>query len=164
VTSQFDDIIQAAAVRYLPVDYDWRLYKAQLYAESGLNPNAVSPAGAVGIAQFIPTAWKEWSKKSGHDGYLATHPIASIFAGAAYMGWLIKNWNSPRPPMDRYCLALASYNSGIGDILDAQDASGGKLLYSEIIAKLPEIEPLHAAEPITYVKRILTFYSQYITG
>src|SRR4051794_29746052 len=33
------------------------LLAAQLYSESGWNPNAVSPADARGIAQFIPGTW-----------------------------------------------------------------------------------------------------------
>jgi len=45
----YDEIIIAAVKKWLPEDYDWRLFKAQLFQESSLNQFAVSPAGAVGL-------------------------------------------------------------------------------------------------------------------
>jgi hypothetical protein len=51
VPPRFHDPLAAAALRWnVPVE----LLAAQLYAESGFNPFAESPAGARGIAQFMP--------------------------------------------------------------------------------------------------------------
>ena len=48
---RFHDPIAKAALRHnVPMD----LLAAQLYAESNFNPFARSPAGAQGIAQFMP--------------------------------------------------------------------------------------------------------------
>src|SRR5690606_20537269 len=58
--NEYNELIRLAAQKYLP-GYDWRLYKAQLWQESKLNPYATSPAGAKGIAQFMPATWAEWS-------------------------------------------------------------------------------------------------------
>ena len=159
----YDELIKAAAAKYLQ-DYDWRLYKAQLYQESKLDPNAKSPVGASGIAQFMPKTWLEWRGRAGYPEHDETHPEASIMTGADYMAWLIGQWRSPRPAIDRYMLAAASYNSGLGDILKAQKAANNVSGYREIMAKLPEVEPKHSAETITYGKRILALYASQITG
>ena len=161
--TEYDEIIKAAAAKYLP-DYDWRLYKSQLYQESKLDPKAKSPVGASGIAQFMPKTWRECRGKAGYPGHDETHPEASIMTGAAYMAWLIGQWRSPRPAMDRYMLAAASYNSGLGDILKAQKAAGMVNGYREIMARLPEVEPKHSTETITYGKKILAHYAKLITG
>ncbi|MFF1559746.1 NlpC/P60 family protein [Streptomyces sp. NPDC058279] len=44
------------------------LLAAQLYSESGWNPNAVSPADARGIAQFIPGTWAGHGVDGDGDG------------------------------------------------------------------------------------------------
>ena len=74
------------------------------------------------------------------------------------MAWLLSEWSSPRPEIDRHCLALASYNAGLGNILAAQKRAGGKLIYREIIYHLPQITHHFAAETISYVQRIYTIY------
>ena len=160
---EYDELIKLAAQKYLP-EYDWRLYKAQLWQESKFDTYATSPVGAKGIAQFMPKTWKEWAPRAGYPGYEPVHPEASIFTGAAYMAWLIGQWKSPRPAIDRYLLAAASYNSGLGDILKAQKAAGMANGYKQIMACLPEVEPEHAPETIQYGKRILQWWAQEITG
>src|SRR3954451_10556916 len=44
------------------------LLAAQLYQESGWNPNAQSPADARGIAQFIPATWASHGIDGNRDG------------------------------------------------------------------------------------------------
>ena len=51
VPERFAPILRDAAQRW---NVSAKLLAAQLYAESGFNPFAVSPAGARGIAQFMP--------------------------------------------------------------------------------------------------------------
>ena len=156
-STEYDELIQQACEKYLP-NVDWRLYKAQLFQESSLKHHAVSPAGAKGLAQFMPDTWEEWAPRAGYPDAKAIDAEASIFTGAMYMAHLIKQWAWPRPEMDRYALALASYNAGLGNILKAQKASGDKSLYKEIIEKLPEVTGHHSNETINYVERILKFY------
>lgn len=161
--TKYDHLILAAVERHVP-DLDWRLYKALLWEESKLNPFAQSPVDARGIAQFMPATWTEWSKKSGYEHQPPGNPEAAIFTGACYLAWLIGQWSWPRPAIDRWCLAMASYNNGLGDILKAQEAAGGAVLYKDIMAHLHRVEqPRHAEETITYVRRILGYYAEAVT-
>jgi len=138
---------------------DWRLYKAQLIQESQLNPNAISPAGARGIAQFMPGTWEEWRQVSGtlagpHDAG------ESIKAGAWYMYRQRAIWKSPRPEEDRHNLALASYNGGAGNIIKSQKLCGGPPLYAEIMACLHQVTGRHAKETRGYAPSIRLIYKR----
>jgi hypothetical protein len=75
------------------------LLAAQLMAESNFNPYAQSPAGAQGIAQFIPSTAAAYGL---HDPF---DPEAAIDAQAHLMHDLLAQFGSPQ-------LALAAYNAG----------------------------------------------------
>jgi hypothetical protein len=75
------------------------LLAAQLMAESNFNPFAVSPAGAEGIAQFIPSTAATYGLRDPFDAEEA------IEAQAHLMSDLITQLGSPQ-------LALAAYNAG----------------------------------------------------
>jgi soluble lytic murein transglycosylase-like protein len=75
------------------------LLAAQLMAESNFNPFAVSPAGAQGIAQFIPSTAAAYGLRDPFD------PEAAIDAQAHLMSDLLRRFGSP-------ALALAAYNAG----------------------------------------------------
>jgi soluble lytic murein transglycosylase-like protein len=164
MTTQYDAAIKQAAEQYLP-GYDWRLLKAQYLAESRLDPDAVSPAGAHGIAQFMPGTWSDVAKELGYPADITPFdPEAAIPAGAYYMAKLLNGWSAPRPDIDRYCLALASYNAGFGNLLKAQKAAGGANDYASIIKALPQVTGKNAVETTTYVKRILNYWHGMVTG
>jgi soluble lytic murein transglycosylase-like protein len=80
-----------------------RLLAAQLSAESGFNPRAVSPAGAQGIAQFMPATARAVGLADPFD------PDAAIAAQGRLMAKLIAQFGSPT-------LALAAYNAGPGAV------------------------------------------------
>ncbi|HEY0391353.1 MAG TPA: transglycosylase SLT domain-containing protein [Solirubrobacterales bacterium] len=75
------------------------LLAAQLMAESNFNPFASSPAGAQGIAQFIPSTAAAYGLTDPFD------PVAAMDAQAHLMADLIRQLGSPQ-------LALAAYNAG----------------------------------------------------
>ncbi len=79
------------------------LLAAQLYAESGFDPNAGSPAGAQGIAQFMPATAASYGLFDPYD------PVAAIDAQGHLMSDLLKQFGSP-------ALALAAYNAGPGAV------------------------------------------------
>jgi hypothetical protein len=75
------------------------LMAGQLMAESGFDPNAGSPAGAQGIAQFMPGTAATYGLTNPYD------PVAAIDAEAHLMHDLLTQFGSPE-------LALAAYNAG----------------------------------------------------
>jgi soluble lytic murein transglycosylase-like protein len=75
------------------------LLAAQIYAESGFNPFAVSPAGAQGIAQFMPGTASGMGLDDPFD------PDAAIDAQAHLMRDLLRRFGAVP-------LALAAYNAG----------------------------------------------------
>lgn len=79
------------------------LLAAQLYAESNFNPFAVSPAGARGIAQFMPATARAYGLDDPYDADEA------IDAQARLMSDLLKRFKTA-------ALALAAYNAGQGAV------------------------------------------------
>lgn len=79
------------------------LLSAQLMAESGFDPNAGSPAGAQGIAQFMPATAASYGLTNPFD------PVQAIDAQAHLMSDLLRQFGSP-------ALALAAYNAGPGAV------------------------------------------------
>lgn len=75
------------------------LMAGQLMAESGFDPNVGSPAGAQGIAQFMPSTAAAYGLTNPYD------PVAAIDAEAHLMADLLRQFGSPE-------LALAAYNAG----------------------------------------------------
>jgi hypothetical protein len=75
------------------------LMAGQLMAESGFDPNAGSPAGAQGIAQFMPSTAAAYGLADPFD------PVAAIDAQGHLMSDLLRQFGSPE-------LALAAYNAG----------------------------------------------------
>jgi Transglycosylase SLT domain/D-alanyl-D-alanine carboxypeptidase/Putative Flp pilus-assembly TadE/G-like len=96
VPAQFQTPLLLAAAHW---NVSAALLAAQLMAESNFNPFAVSPAGAQGIAQFIPGTAAAYGL---HDPF---DPVAAIDAQAHLMSDLIRQLGSPQ-------LALAAYNAG----------------------------------------------------
>lgn len=159
-SAQYDSHIQYAVDRFwTDFPYPWA-WKAQLYAESRFNPKAVSPVGAKGLAQFMPGTWAQVTRDLGWGQVSPFSEKHSIMAGAYYMAKLRRNWHAKRTVWDRQWLAQASYNAGLGNILAAQTACGGRSKYDEIIRCLPKITGENSRETITYIERIAKFWSK----
>ena len=151
---RYDALIKGAARIYWGDFPFWSAWKAQLWQESRLDPDAVSPVGAAGVAQFMPGTWREIAPALGYGHFPPSSVRPAIEAGAYYMAKLRRGWSAPRPAFDRHWLAAASYNAGFGNILKAQKVCGGPSLYREIISCLPQVTGRHSAETIDYVTKI----------
>ncbi len=96
VPAQFRPAILDAAMKW---NVPAAVLAAQLRAESGFNPGAVSSSGAQGIAQFMPGTAATYGLGNPFD------PVAAIGAQAHLMSDLLKQFGSVE-------LALAAYNAG----------------------------------------------------
>lgn len=152
---RYDRDIRAAVSRWWPDYPHWAAWKGQLYQESRLDPAAVSPVGARGLAQFMPGTWMDVVRELRlPPGVSPIHDVA-VDAGAYYMARLRKAWSAPRATEDRHRLAQASYNAGLGNLLKAQARCGGKAGYADIAACLPQVTgERHSRETLGYVTSI----------
>lgn len=91
--------VSAARANSLPPEF----LAAALLQESAYDPQALSSAGALGIAQFMP----ETAAEAGVDPY---DPFASIDGAAALLGGYAAAYRDRYP--DAYSAALAAYNAG----------------------------------------------------
>lgn len=159
---RFDADIRRAVKLHLPAQ-DWRMWKAQLAAESRLNPTVRSPVGAEGIAQFMPATFDEIVRSMGRDPKLVNRQMAglSIEAGAFYMGRLLRQWTgwSGVTGRDAYEHAIASYNCGSGNTLKAWRRCERPRAWDDTVRCLPQVTGKHAAETRTYVVRIRSYYA-----
>ncbi len=164
ITTYDDLILKAHTEFHLP--FDWLLLKAQLIQESGLDPYAKSEVGAEGLAQFMPDTWLDMLHKYPRfAGLKRTNPQASIFLCAAYMNYLLYQWKSPRPNVDRYNLALASYNAGLCNVLKAQKIVKGAIDYKTIISALKFVTGAeNALQSTNYVVRIQAIYADMVSN
>jgi hypothetical protein len=83
----------------------------QIYVESGFNPNAVSPSGAVGIAQFVPST----AAGLGINPY---DPVSALKGAAQYMASYSRQYGGD------YAKALAAYNAGSATVSYAVSVGG----------------------------------------
>lgn len=120
---------------------------AQIKGESNWDPKAGSPAGAAGLAQFMPGTWAEWGKDANGNGTNSPlDPADAIDAQARFMcsliGMMKAGVKSGRVKGQVLTLAWAAYNAGPGRVL----SSGG-------------VPPI--AETQGYVVKLREFMEQY---
>ncbi|HEU4906679.1 MAG TPA: transglycosylase SLT domain-containing protein [Solirubrobacterales bacterium] len=100
VPERFRAPISRAALRW---NVSAALLAAQLLAESNFDPYAGSPAGAQGIAQFMPATAASYGLRDPYD------PVEAIDAQAHLMSDLLRQFGDQ-------ALALAAYNAGPGAV------------------------------------------------
>jgi hypothetical protein len=101
-TLPYGSLIAEAAAHY---SLDGLLLAAMVEAESGFDPFAVSPRGAQGLMQLMPSTAADVGLERPHD------PRANVRAGARYVRQLLRRFD------DDLELALAAYNAGPGNVL-----------------------------------------------
>jgi len=107
--SPFDSLFKKYAAL---INWDWRLLAAMAFEESGWNPQAQSPMGAVGLMQMLPQTALEYGVNE------PLNPSANLEAAVRYLASLEVFWKSLAPP-ERQSFVMASFNAGPGHILDA---------------------------------------------
>ncbi len=120
------------------------LLAAQIDAESGWDRNAVSSAGAQGLAQFMPGTWALYGVDADGNGVTSPfEPADAIYAQARYMCDLVGLVR--RLGGDTVSYALAAYNAGPGTVLACQCVphNGQTEIY---VAKILELIAKYTAE------------------
>jgi len=97
----YGDAIYRAARRY---GLDSLLLAAIVEAESSFNPRVISPQGAVGLTQVLPTSDRNLTVEDLQD------PETNLDRGAHYLRWLLDQYQGDLG------LALAAYNAGPGNV------------------------------------------------
>ncbi len=110
---------------------DRALLQAMIATESGFDPHAVSPKGAVGLMQLMPETARRYGVRNPYD------PADNIRGGAKYLRDLMQKFNND------LSLTLAAYNAG-------EEA---------IVQHGNRIPPYR--ETLDYVPRVLTLYREY---
>lgn len=97
---RWEPLVSPIAQRYgLETEFILRVIEA----ESGGNPNAVSPKGAIGLMQLMPETARALGVQNPYD------PVQNIEGGVRYLRHLIDRFGDRR-------LALAAYNAGPGNV------------------------------------------------
>lgn len=109
--SPYDDIIKREAAK---INWDWRLVASLIFQESKFNPAIESWQGSYGLMQFMP----ETGEKFGV--YPDSPPEIQIRGGLKYLKRIEKNFSEVEDSIQRMKFVIASYNAGMGHILDAQ--------------------------------------------
>lgn len=109
IPDEYVDLVEGAAEES---GLSPEIIAAQISTESDWNENVTSPAGAEGIAQFMPATWEEWG-----DGGDIGDPEDSIEAQGRYMAHLMDRV-AEQADDDKHQaeLALAAYNAGPGAV------------------------------------------------
>jgi soluble lytic murein transglycosylase-like protein len=104
------------------------LVHAVVRAESGYDPNAVSPKGAAGLMQLMPDTARRYGVTDPFD------PATNLDAGVRYLRHLLSEFGG------NLSLALAAYNAGEEQVLRA-----GR--------RIPDYR-----ETVEYVRRVRLYY------
>lgn len=134
---RFEPLLAQAAQEFA---VELPLLKAVMAAESGFNPDAVSPRGAIGLMQVMPATAERYGLQGDQRKSLTDKlfdPKTNIRLAARYLRDLMRLFP------DQPALVLASYNAGEGAVQK----------YRNSIPPYPETR--------NYVKLVTQFYQLY---
>jgi membrane-bound lytic murein transglycosylase F len=167
--SRFDEGFKLASSK---ISWDWRLFAALVYNESRFKHEATSNRGASGLMQFMPSTANYFGVSHNTDAQ------SQIQAGGRYLNWLEKRFEDSTITQDqRIKFVLASYNAGIGHVIDARNLARkygkdpnvwdnnvdyfilNKTLYSQ--DAIVRHGKLKGVETYTYVTKVFDTYNHY---
>ena len=113
---KYEPLLKLASLEFA---VELHLLKAVVAAESGFNPDAISPKGAIGLMQVMPATAQRYGvvgdKKKSLEQKLRD-PQTNIRLGARYLSELAKMFPGQRD------LVIASYNAGEGAVRQYKNA------------------------------------------
>lgn len=117
--------------------------------ESEFDPNARSPANALGMMQLLPRTAKEVAKKNGmaFSQNRLSEPSYNMALGSHYLARLISGYDGS------YILGIAAYNAGPGNVRKWIKRFGSP--GSDVIGAVNWIEKIPFSETRNYVQRVM---------
>jgi len=109
--SEYDDLIK---IQSKIINWDWKLLASLIYQESKFIPDLKSWTGAFGIMQLIPST----AERYGIDTCSTLEE--NLEAGTKYIKWIEEQLEDIEDDNQRIKFTLASYNVGLGHVLDAR--------------------------------------------
>ncbi len=164
ISQRFDPTFRKYSKRYFGPAFDWRYFKAQGFAESGLKPTATSWVGARGIMQLMPSTYQEIASHRPEFGPI-DQPEWNIAAGIMHDRYLWDLWRKSIDDGERHHFMFASYNAGEGTItraLGIARQNGGLPAWSSIELIAPSVQRWRYSETLGYVRRIDSTYARLI--
>jgi membrane-bound lytic murein transglycosylase F len=161
---KYRDLFETVGNAY---DLDWQWLAAMAYQESHWNPEAVSPTGVQGLMMLTKVTARELGVADRVD------PTQSVDGGARYLMGLKQRLSSDIKGPDRFWMALASYNVGLGHLQDARmlarQFGANANLWREVKKYLPLLTKpkwyqqtrfgyARGHEPVKYVENIRSYY------
>lgn len=109
----FESLVRSTATTY---DLDPALLAAVIASESAFDTDAVSPVGAIGLMQILPSTGESIANRRGIEDFdpaTLSDPAVNLDFGAWYLRDLIDKYADHPQALD---LALAAYNAGQGNV------------------------------------------------
>ena len=160
----YDRIFSKYSKRNFGPAFNWTHFKAQAIAESGLEKNAASNVGAVGVMQIMPETYTEITKRSGYIKGSRNNPEWNIAAGIDYDRSIWNLFKAQRPFQDKLDFMFGAYNAGKGNIFQAQREADKIGLnpnrWLSMEETLLEITGRHSRETLNYVEKIKIIMKQ----
>lgn len=172
IISEYDDLIKSYSQK---IGWDWQMLAALISQESNFTPTARSWAGANGLMQLVPQTAKHYGLDTSDASV-----EQNIIAGTNYILDLERFWRKTiTDKNERVKFVLASYNAGIGHVIDARNLAikfgknpdvwdnnvdqmilqkSNPLIYNDPIVKCGYCRGL---ETYNYVKEIINRYNHY---
>ena len=163
VSERYDPAFRKYTKRYFGPAFDWRYFKAQGFAESGLKPNATSWVGARGVMQLMPSTYREIASKRPDFGTI-DQPEWNIAAGIMHDRYLWTLYQKNISDEERHRFMFASYNAGEGTINRAISMARAKEVgppvWSSVELIAPTVGRWRYTETLGYVRRIDSAYTK----
>jgi len=156
------------------IGWDWRLLASVIYQESRFNPEVRSWAGANGLMQLMPATAERFGISD------LSSSTDNIRGGTKFIAWLDRQLKTSVPDsLERVKFVLASYNVGLGHVLDAirlakkngKDTTvwSGNVDYYLLHKSNPKYyrDPVvkygycRGSEPYNYVSEVMNRYEEY---
>ena len=105
---EFEEEVRSAAIEF---GISPSLLMALVRVESSFDPYAVSPAGAIGLAQVMPQTAKWIGEKMNMKGDLGV-PLDNLRFGAAYLRYLIERYGDLEKALKAYNVGPKAFEDG----------------------------------------------------